>query len=197
MRPINSSFILFLQNSGFTPQGKDRFLCFLVRRLGQENACQHDHLEVRRKLLPVKPIDFLHESARPISREGVADLFRRHKAEAGLLSAALHHITKPCPVAETFTGSVNPTVIPVLSDAGILRELIAHPLPAYVLIRHLIPFCPLLFFSSEQYGLLLFSYERGNRGSVFSNGCSAGMSSLPCINTSLHRFVLFSCTITE
>lgn len=145
----------------------------------------------------MKTVNLLHQPAGPVSCESMADLFRRHKAQTGLASAALHHITEPCPVAETFTGSVNPTVIPVLSDAGRLRERKAHRLPVYFLIRHLIPFCPLLFFSSEQYGLLLFSYERGNRGSVFSSGCSAGMSSLPCINTSLHRFVLFSCTITE
>jgi len=43
----------------------------------------------------------------------------------------------------------------------------------------------LLFFSSEQYGLLSSSYERGNRESVFSSDCSAGTSSLPLVNTSL------------
>ena len=144
-----------------------------------------------RKLSHMKAVDLLHQTSCTVPRKGVADFLRSHEAHAGARLFGFHHIAEPGPIAETFAGSVNPTVIPVLSDTRRAGQCIPHPLLADFLIRHLIPFCPLLFFSSEQYGLLLFSYERGNRGSVFSNGCSAGMSSLPCINTSLHRVVPF------
>lgn len=135
--------------------------------------------------MPMKAVNLLHQSLSPVAGKGMTDFLRSHKADPDIAPSGFDQVQEPRPVAETFTLAINSSVIPILSYTGRAGKTEIR-LSLLIYIRHLIPFCPLLFFSSEQYGLLLSSYERGNRESVFSSGCSAGMSFLPCVNTSLH-----------
>lgn len=169
------------QDSGFTPQRQYSLLCFLVGGACKEASCQHDYIIAALQLMPVKPVDFLHEPLGSVAGKSMSDLFGCHESHPDIRFSDFRHINQSGPVAAALSGPVNPPVILVQSYTGGTGKTEIRPFLFAFRIRHLIPFCPLLFFSSEQYGLLLSSYERGNRESVFSSGCSAGMSFLPSV----------------
>lgn len=180
MSAINTDFIVLLHDSGFAPKRENRFFRFLIAAGREERPGQEDAFAMRGKFMPVKAVNFLHQPLRPIPGKGMADFLRADKADADVFSPGFHQIKEACPIAESFARTVNPTVVSVLSYAGGTGKTEVFLDSLFVRIRHLISFCPLLFFSSDRYGLLLSSYERGNRESFFSSGCSAGMSFLPC-----------------
>ena len=68
--------------------------------------------------MTVKAVDLLHEALRPVAGKGVADFLRAYEADADIFPPGFHQVEEPGPVAETFTGTINSTVIPVLSDTG-------------------------------------------------------------------------------
>ena len=177
---MNTVFILLLQYPGFSPQCQYCLFRFSIGRSRQKRTGQEDSIIMGRKFMPVEAVNLLHQPFSPVPGKGMTNLLCRHKTDADLAFPGFHQVQESRPVAEALSLAINSSIIPVLSYTGRAGKTEIRPF-LFLQIRHLIPFCPLLFFFSEQCGLLLSSYERGIRGSVFSSDCWAGMSFLPCI----------------
>lgn len=73
---------------------------------------------MRRKFMPMKAVNLLHQSLSPVAGKGMTDFLRGYKADPDFAPSGFNQVQKPRPVAETFTLAINSSVIPILSYTG-------------------------------------------------------------------------------
>ena len=64
----------------------------------------------------MKAVNLLHQPSCAVAVHGMADFFRRYKTDPDVSALDPGDIKQSSPVAEPFPGTVNSSVIPVLSD---------------------------------------------------------------------------------
>ena len=66
--------------------------------------------------MPMEAVNLLHQPSCAVAVHGMADFFRRYKTDPDVSALDPGDIKQSSPVAEPFPGTVNSSVIPVLSD---------------------------------------------------------------------------------